>query len=89
MEAGTQPVDIPLTYDPKTQTLYCPHCDETIEIRRDVARDPERLLSIKEMVAIDHAECASYNDIRAAKLARKWRKGWKRNKLLLPRPALA
>lgn len=75
-------MDTLVTYNPKTQSFHCAGCLETVEIRRNVASDPEALFSMTEMVEIDHSECSSYKDVRMAKLARRFRKRAKRIQLL-------
>ncbi len=49
----------PITYDPLTRSFHCAGCLETIELRRKDSKNPETLLSFKEQLAFDRAECGS------------------------------
>ena len=69
---------LPVTYDPKTRSFYCPHCDEHEEVRAKDAGDPEALLNLKEMIALDHGECHLYPTVKMARDARRYRKTAKR-----------
>lgn len=54
---------------------------ETIEVRRKDAGDPETLLNLKELIALDHSGCPSFKDPVMAQQARKYRKEVKRRAL--------
>lgn len=70
-----------LQYDPRTQSFYCTGCMELTEVRRKVYQNPEALESMKELMALDHAECGNYADPVMARHARKYRKEAKRREL--------
>ena len=72
----------PVTYDPKTRSFHCPHCMETEEVRAKDAGDPEKLLELKEMIALDHGEYHKYRSVHEAQMARKFRKEAKRRELV-------
>jgi hypothetical protein len=69
---------LPVTYDPKTRSFHCPHCDEHEEVRAKDAGDPEKLTALKELTALDHSECHTYPTVKMARDARKYRKTAKR-----------
>jgi hypothetical protein len=73
--------DTHLTYNPRTLSFFCSGCMETTEVRRKDANDPEALLNVKELMALDHAECPNYKDPVMAQRARKYRKEGKRRAL--------
>jgi len=70
-----------LYHHEQLQAYECGGCLEMIEIPRSVMGDPETLLSFREMLELDHKDCASYGDVKSAQLARKYRKEAKRRGL--------
>ena len=60
----------------------CLGCLDHISVRPSVYRDPEALLSMKELLVLDHTECWLYLDAAQARKARRFRKNSTRRKLL-------
>jgi hypothetical protein len=63
----------------------CLGCGELFAMRRRGAQNPEAVATVREMLVLDHTECWEYDDPRMAKLQRRFRKGVKRQKLLMGR----
>lgn len=81
----TRPEDGGIKWYPRANVFECEGCEELIPQHRNVWMNPERLAMTRELLILDHTECWEYNDPRMAKLARRFRKGLKRQKLLMGR----
>jgi hypothetical protein len=71
-----------MVWHARANVFECQGCEELMWQRRQVWNDPERLAEVRELLVLDHTECWEYGDPRMAMLARKFRKGVKREKLL-------
>lgn len=74
-----------IVWHARANAFECEGCGELIAQGRRVWMDPERLVIVRELVVLDHTECWEFDDPRMAKLARRFRKGLKREKLLRAR----
>ena len=69
----------------RLHALECMGCMSTIEVRRAIYEDPERLATIRQLLELDHEDCWRYGDVQHARDARNFRKDRDRLKKLSPR----
>lgn len=81
-EKRTRPADGGIVWHDKLNAFECFGCGEFEEIRMRRDRTPEQLAILRELLVADHTECWEFNDVRMAKLQRRFRKAAKRHKNL-------
>lgn len=65
------------------RVFECLGCEERVEVKRYIYRDPERLAEHRELLEIEHDECWKYASAELAWNARRWRKEGRRRKMLV------
>lgn len=83
-----RPADGGVVWHPELNAFECLGCVDFEPVRgRRSNENPETLARIRELLVLDHSECWEYIDPRMARLARRFRKGLKREQLLAQQKA--
>jgi hypothetical protein len=85
MATRERPANGGVQWHEQWNAFECYGCGEFEEIRDRHKRTPEKLAEIRQLLVIDHTECWTFDDLKMAADARKYRSEKKRRDNLLLR----